>query len=67
MIWNGIDVSVWGPIQTRRKKHNGMTMQWFSGYDMLSYDPYDLIEPIPLEVRYRDFCDRLSSRLSERS
>lgn len=60
MIWNGLDVDFWGPLQTLypRVYRRPVTATWYSGYDVL--DTYNFgIEEIPLSVRYDSFCRRL--------
>lgn len=62
MVWKGLDVSFWGPRQTlypARSRHGNA--QWYNGYDPLTYD--DLIEDIPLDIRYQDFKQRLEAAL----
>lgn len=72
MIWNGIDVSIWGPIQTAalRKKRLPRRMHMYTGYESIYaqgiQDILELIEEIPLDIRYQDFRQRLGAAQERR-
>ncbi len=64
MIWNGLDVDFWGPTQTRNppKDRTAMKIAWYNGFDTLRIDA-DMVERIPLDIRYQSFTKRLDKAL----
>lgn len=65
MIWNGIDVDVWGPAQTLKPRQKMRGYFWFTGYDELgSFDWWNYIEEIPLDIRYASFKARLARKMN---
>lgn len=61
-LWNGMDVDLWAPIQTRVIAGKVDLGPRYSGYDFLDACVLDLGLPvIPLNIRYANFCDRLAA------
>jgi len=63
MLWQGIDVDVWGPIQTLSPKVNNTDWLFFTGYDTLKFDWAGIVRGIPLDIRYASFKERLARRI----
>ncbi len=63
MTWNGLDVDFWGPRQTLSPKP--IEDVWFAGNWYVSMNTHwsDLIQEIPLDIRYQSFTKRLDKAL----
>lgn len=68
MIWHGLNVDWWGPIQTIEGMPTTPAFAVFNYGDPIWIENrwWHIVEPIPLEIRFASFKRRLAKALREK-
>lgn len=64
--WNGISLDYWSQEQTLSPKDQYRdTIRWYTGYDPIGVHWSDMIQGIPLELRFSNFKSRLERAIAK--
>ena len=59
LIWNDLDVDAWSQTQTLKQRQDDSLIK-YAGYAPLDVNWWDLVQEIPLDIRYQSFQFRLN-------